>query len=171
MEKIHKHLSSFYITKIKDDDAVEGVLRYGRYNNKISNGKKIQTKKVIYYDGMGVNIERLDKAAKNFKYIRRLYGKDKGVLAYHITISFKYAYATYQVDKWMKDFCSLFFENYQYVYGIHEKENKPHVHIVVNSVSFKTGKKFQVPFPFKGKKYNAWYEMLQEELDLLIYNQ
>lgn len=168
MEPVRTNMSSFYVKKIKDDKSVERVLKYGRFNNRTENGKKKKTGKVKYYDGVGINIERIEEAVKDFKYIRRLFGKDRGVLAYHITVSFEDSYPPYQVDRWIKKFCDSVFNGYQFVYGIHEKGNKSHAHIVINSVCFKNGKKFQIPFPFKGDKYNAWYENMQREMDSLI---
>lgn len=154
----------FNVKKVKDNASVLRVLEYSRFNNEKKEGKKVRKDKVEYYGGKGVNIDNLKEAVEEFRDVRRIYNKDKGVLAYHITITFQRSYAARQIDRCAKKFCKEVFGDYQYVYGVHDL-SKSHVHLVINSVNYKTGYKYRSPFPTNGEKYKQWLAEMQRKMD------
>ncbi len=105
---------------------------------------KEKQKPVRYTGGYGVNSYDPYLCCEDMYVIKKLYKKTKKGLRhiYHIVVSFpKYIEDANTIKLISVDICQYFYQNgFQCIYGVHEDTEDLHIHIAVNSTSYKTGK-------------------------------
>ncbi|MCI8346318.1 MAG: relaxase/mobilization nuclease domain-containing protein [Bacilli bacterium] len=80
---------------------------------------------------------------KDMKFTKERYFKTDGILAFHAYQSFKEGEVTADVAHEIGvKFAEEMFKDYEVVVATHQNTNHIHNHFIINSVSFKTGKKY-----------------------------
>lgn len=104
---------------------------------------KEKQKPVRYTGGYGVNSYNPYLCCNDIYIIKKLYKKIKAGLrhVYHIVVSFpKYIEDVNTIKLVSVGICQyLYKKGFQCIYGIHEDTENLHIHIAVNSTSYKTG--------------------------------
>lgn len=92
-----------------------------------------------------LNCKSVESANADMQATKRRFSKTDGVLGYHFIQSFKPGEVTpEQAHQIGVEFAGrLFGDRFEAVIGTHLDKEHPHNHIIVNSVSFKDGKKFR----------------------------
>ena len=116
--------------KYKDETTYKDLLRY------CSNPEKSVAAGTFH-------LKSLATAAAEMQYTAQQFHKDYGTRIQHIIIAFaKKETPTLSMVQFIADACGRFFaDRYQVVYCIHWEPN-PHIHMIVNRVSFVDGKKY-----------------------------
>lgn len=136
--------------KYHDEAAIADVISY------ILNAQKTQGK---YFGGLAVN---LNVAAEQMQTIAAVYGKTKGIHLRHMVLSLSQServtpdqaqIIAYRAACW-------YASEYQIIYAVHTGGENLHIHFVMNTVSYMTGKKYE------GKKqdYYAFQTYLKDIL-------
>lgn len=122
-----------------DMEAAEDVEKYIRNDDKTEQGlyvKSFNCRKDAY--------KRMLKTQKKFG----KHNRKNGVIAYHIVQSFKDFETTPEIahQAGLEFAQRLFADNYEVVVATHLDQDHYHNHIIINSVSFKSGKKYRNNF-------------------------
>ena len=114
-------------------DSIEQVLTYATNPDK--------TEKLFYTTGINCKV---DNAVKEMQFIKKLYGKEKGILAFHGYQSFKEGEVTPEIahEIGVKLAEEMWGDRFQVVVSTHLNTDNIHNHFVINSVSFKDGYKY-----------------------------
>lgn len=85
-------------------------------------------------------------AAEDMRLVKTLYGKTNGKQLRHFILNYseqesKNIRSAEQLQCIAYHVCTYFADEYQIVFGIH-KSNHWHIHFVMNTVNYKTGKKY-----------------------------
>lgn len=114
-------------------DSIEQVLTYATNPDK--------TEKLFYTTGINCKV---DNAVKEMQFIKKLYGKEKGILAFHGYQSFKEGEVTPEIahEIGVRLAEEMWGDRFQVVVSTHLNTDNIHNHFVINSVSFKDGKKY-----------------------------
>ena len=114
-------------------DSIEKLLTYA-----INPAK---TEKLFYTTGINCKV---DNAVKEMQFIKKLYGKEKGILAFHGYQSFKEGEVTPKIahEIGVKLAEEMWGDRFQVVVSTHLNTENIHNHFVINSVSFKDGYKY-----------------------------
>ena len=114
-------------------DSLETTLNYAENSNK--------TEKQLYVTGINCNV---DSALKEMNEVKKSFGKEKGIVAFHGYQSFKEGEVTpdeaHKIGIELAN--EMWGDRFQVVVTTHLNTNHIHNHFVVNSVSFVDGKKF-----------------------------
>lgn len=91
----------------------------------------------------GINCEVKD-AVKRMQFVKTIYGKENGILAFHAYQSFNEAEVTPEIahEIGVKLANEMWGDRFQVVVSTHLNTGNLHNHFVINSVSFKDGKKY-----------------------------
>ena len=91
----------------------------------------------------GINCEVKD-AVKQMQFVKTIYGKENGILAFHAYQSFNEAEVTPEIahEIGVKLANEMWGDRFQVVVSTHLNTGNLHNHFVINSVSFKDGKKY-----------------------------
>ena len=113
--------------------SVEQVLNYAINPDK--------TEKLFYTTGINCKV---DDAVKEMQFVKKLYGKEKGILAFHGYQSFKEGEVTpemaHEIGVRLAE--EMWGDRFQVVVSTHLNTDNIHNHFVINSVSFKDGYKY-----------------------------
>ena len=114
-------------------DSVEQVLNYAINPDK--------TEKLFYTTGINCKV---DDAVKEMQFVKKLFGKEKGILAFHGYQSFKEGEVTPKVahEIGVRLAEEMWGDRFQVVVSTHLNTDNLHNHFVINSVSFKDGYKY-----------------------------
>ncbi len=114
-------------------DSIEQVLTYATNPNK--------TEKLFYTTGINCRVEN---AVKEMQFIKKLYKKEKGILAFHGYQSFKEGEFTQEIahEIGVRLAEEMWGDRFQVVVSTHLNTDNIHNHFVINSVSFKDGYKY-----------------------------
>ena len=114
-------------------DSIEKLLTYA-----INPAK---TEKLFYTTGINCKV---DNAVKEMQFIKKLYGKEKGILAFHGYQSFKEGEVTPEIahEIGVRLAEEMWGDRFQVVVSTHLNTDNIHNHFVINSVSFKDGYKY-----------------------------
>lgn len=116
---------------------------YGKVDYDFLEGKKdydFKKEKVCYVSCLNCDE---DNPFDGMNYTKDYYHKKDGVLAYHGYQSFKEGEITPDIAHEIGvKFVSEMFKDYEVVVATHQNTNHIHNHFIINSVSFKTGKKY-----------------------------
>ena len=114
-------------------DSIEKLLTYATNPDK--------TEKLFYTTGINC---RVDNAVKEMQFIKKLYGKEKGILAFHGYQSFKEGEVTPEIahEIGVRLAEEMWGDRFQVVVSTHLNTKHLHNHFVINSVSFKDGYKY-----------------------------
>lgn len=114
-------------------DSIEKLLTYAT--------NPAKTEKLFYTTGINCKV---DNAVKEMQFIKKLYGKEKGILAFHGYQSFKEGEVTPEIahEIGVRLAEEMWGDRFQVVVSTHLNTNNIHNHFVINSVSFKDGKKY-----------------------------
>jgi len=120
-----------------DENAIRDVVAY------CLQPKKIPRQLVGAY---AVNI---NQAAYEMERLARANGKDHGLRLRHMVLSFspkeikRFHNHTYETLKLNGDYAARYYGGqYQIIYAVHEDTDEPHVHFVMNTVNYLSGKKY-----------------------------
>lgn len=118
--------------KYFDDNALTDVINYVFKEHKIPHK---------YIDGYGVHIEN---AAEQMEIVASVYNKSSGLRLRHSIISFSdedniLLPEAYQIANIA---ASFYTKHYQIIFAVHEDTYHPHIHLVMNQVSFVDGHKY-----------------------------
>ena len=114
-------------------DSIEQVLTYATNPDK--------TEKLFYTTGINCKV---DNAVKEMQFIKKSYGKEKGILAFHGYQSFKEGEVTPEIahEIGVRLAEEMWGDRFQVVVSTHLNTDNIHNHFVINSVSFKDGYKY-----------------------------
>ena len=114
-------------------DSIEKLLTYATNPDK--------TEKLFYTTGINCKV---DNAVKEMQFIKKLYGKEKGILAFHGYQSFKEGEVTPEIahEIGVRLAEEMWGDRFQVVVSTHLNTDNLHNHFVINSVSFKDGYKY-----------------------------
>lgn len=116
---------------------------YGKTNYNYLEGRtdyNFKNEKVRYVSCLNCND---DNPFDDMKDTKVYYNKNDGVLAYHGYQSFKEGEVTADIAHEIGvKFAEEMFKDYEVVVATHQNTNHIHNHFIINSVSFKTGKKY-----------------------------
>lgn len=114
-------------------DSIEKLLTYATNPDK--------TEKLFYTTGINCKV---DNAVKEMQFVKRLYGKEKGILAFHGYQSFKEGEVTPEIAHEIGVILAeeMWGDRFQVVVSTHLNTDNIHNHFVINSVSFKDGYKY-----------------------------
>ena len=119
-----------------NDDAVKRLIYYILCENKMPNH---------ICGAIGASIESRELAIKQFLAVKKVYRNTKGKQVFHFWVSFdnaeKYSNKVYRHIGY--EITKFFNGQYQIVFALHENTENPHIHFVVNTVNFMTGKKLR----------------------------
>ena len=159
-DEIGINIKGKYNSKCSLNDIVKYVIFE---NHKDDAGKKHTDSKVGFYGGYGVNYKDVGTIVKDMERVQKYYKKASKRRFYHITVTFQRKIPAGVLDGLAKRLCKEYFREYQSIYGIHESTGRPHIHICLNSVSFSSGRKFQVPYnPYNEKVYEEFHINLEK---------
>ena len=118
-------------------DSIEKLLTYATNPTK--------TEKLFYTTGINCKV---DNAVKEMQFIKKLYGKEKGILAFHGYQSFKEGEVTPEIahEIGVRLAEEMWGDRFQVVVSTHLNTDNIHNHFVINSVSFKDGYKYYSNF-------------------------
>ena len=118
-------------------DSIEKLLTYATNPDK--------TEKLFYTTGINCKV---DNAVKEMQFIKKLYGKEKGILAFHGYQSFKEGEVTPEIahEIGVRLAEEMWGDRFQVVVSTHLNTDNIHNHFVINSVSFKDGYKYYSNF-------------------------
>ena len=127
--------------KYHDELAIHDVLTY-----------VLDPKKAEHIGGFAVNPEM---AEAQFEIVARNYGKDFGIRLRHMVLSFaEFEKVDPLVAKSIAiNIAAYYADDYQIVYAVHTDARCLNIHFVMNSVSYRTGKKY-------GGKKDDYYQFL-----------
>lgn len=145
--------------KYQNKDAVEKTIRYITGNNNAPKDK------VLSVGGLGVDYGNYQNAIEQFKITKSVYHKEDKRQVLHMVVSFDSKKENslqetdieelgYQIGKLLSR------ESYQIIWGIHGNTDHVHIHYIINSVSYETGKKYRM------EREEA--DTLQREINTLI---
>lgn len=125
-----KTMGEELVKEIYPDD-LDSVLKYA------ANGEKTERK--MYVGGVNLNP---GIAYDEMMTVKRQYGKEDGILAWHGYMSFKPGEVTAaKAQEIGMEFAQKMWSDYQVLVATHCNTGVYHCHFVVNSVSYKTGKR------------------------------
>lgn len=114
-------------------DSIEKLLTYAT--------NPAKTEKLFYTTGINCKV---DNAVKEMQFVKKLYGKEKGILAFHGYQSFKEGEVTPEIahEIGVRLAEEMWEDRFQVVVATHLNTDNIHNHFVINSVSFKDGYKY-----------------------------
>lgn len=94
--------------------------------------------------GYGVNLKSVDTMVQDIKMVKDMYDKNDGRQIRHMAVSLnkEETEGISDLKAFAYEVCGYFGRDYQTVFAGHEKNNGVHIHICINSVGFRDGKKF-----------------------------
>ena len=118
-------------------DSIEKLLTYAT--------NPAKTEKLFYTTGINCKVEN---AVKEMQFIKKLYGKEKGIIAFHGYQSFKEGEVTPEIahEIGVRLAEEMWGDRFQVVVSTHLNTEHLHNHFVINSVSFKDGYKYYSNF-------------------------
>lgn len=146
---------SHWVNKYHDKDAIDDVISYVLRNDKTS---------PELVGGFCVNPYM---AADQFKIIARIHNKDFGVHLRHMIISFSNTepVGTDKAKKIAYQIAAYYGDEYQIIYAVHIDAGNLNIHFVMNTVSFRTGMKYDgkkqdyYQFIAHMKQVLSWYDL------------
>ena len=104
-----------------------------------------KTEKQFYTTGINCEVK---EAVKQMQLVKTIYGKENGILAFHAYQSFKEGEVTPEIahEIGVKLANEMWGDRFQVVVSTHLNTQHIHNHFVINSVSFKDGKKYYSNF-------------------------
>lgn len=128
--------------KTKNDYLENGFDKYGDIRQVVmyaTNADK--TEKQFYATGINCDV---NKAVEQMQLVKKLYGKENGILAFHAEQSFVAGEITPEMahEVGVKLANEIWGERFQVIVTTHLNTEHLHNHFVVNSVSFKDGLKY-----------------------------
>ena len=100
-----------------------------------------KTEKQFYTTGINCDV---DEATQQMQFIKKIYGKEKGILAFHAEQSFAKGEVTPEIahEIGVRLANEIWGERFQVIVTTHLNTEHLHNHFVINSVSFKDGLKY-----------------------------
>ena len=85
---------------------------------------------------------------EEIKSMQEFYGKDYGRRAYHFVVSFDDGEPLMPTDAFdlAYDLSDYFSGEYQIIYAVHTEQKHLHIHFLLNTVSFETGRKYHFDY-------------------------
>lgn len=126
--------------KYKNMSSIEGIIKYIMMDKQTGN-------RVRFCGGTGVNFIFFNEAHKQMKLIKKYYKKLSGRQVWHYILSFpikpsdKTVFNAYKISLELTNTC---FKDYQSLFAVHEDTDNLHVHFLLNSVSFRDGRKWHL---------------------------
>ena len=119
--------------RMDEFDSIRQVMTYATNPDK--------TEKQFYTTGINCEIE---DAVKQMQFVKIFYGKESGILAFHAYQSFNEGEVTPEIahEIGVKLANEMWGDRFQVVVSTHLNTKHLHNHFVINSVSFKDGKKY-----------------------------
>ena len=129
-EKTKNNYSEYEIDKLDD---IRQVMTYATNPDK--------TEKQFYTTGINCEVKEADK---QMQLVKTIYGKENGILAFHAYQSFNEGEVTPEIahEIGVKLANEMWGDRFQVVVSTHLNTKHLHNHFVINSVSFKDGKKY-----------------------------
>lgn len=129
-EKTKNNYSKY---RMDEFDSIRQVMTYATNPDK--------TEKQFYTTGINCEIE---DAVKQMQFVKIFYGKENGILAFHAYQSFSEGEVTPEIahEIGVKLANEMWGDRFQVVVSTHLNTKHLHNHFVINSVSFKDGKKY-----------------------------
>lgn len=127
--------------RYENEDALENMFAYGAgiEIDELSSGLVSN-----YWQPYGVLYNDLQSAINSFKVVKRIYEKIDGNLLHHVIVNIKPRGKLHEphataIKVGNEIGCSLYNEGFQNVFFIHHRNGYVHLHIVINSINYKTG--------------------------------
>lgn len=120
-----------------DDASVKNVVKYI-----VGKGKNRDEQNVEYIGVRGLSRD-YKMATKEIIKTQEVLKKAKGRRVYHLVVSFPCECKNLQMIKEAaKEVSNIIFREHQVIYAIHTSTDNYHIHFVINSVNYHTGKKW-----------------------------
>lgn len=127
----------------------------------IANDKKCR----LYYIGTRKCRKSPELAAQSMIRTQKAYHKTTGRRINHWIISFDKSITDPKIVKEIAEqIADLFADEYQVFYGIHENTDNLHIHMAVNTVSFRNGLKWHT----SKKEFAEWKKCIYKKIDKAI---
>lgn len=106
--------------------------------------------KCEYWGGFGIRTDSIRSAMFDMKQVKKFAGKEGGKQLYHMIVSINYYRVRYDKRETANSWCRLiaieiskrlYDLGYQNAYFKHNNNGNLHLHFIINSVNFMTGKK------------------------------
>lgn len=108
---------------------------------------KTTGEKVRFYGGTYIDLITSEKAVQQLKAVKKYFRKLTGRQMYHYILSFSSDITNpWEVYEIGLEVTNTFFEGYQTMFAVHENTDNLHIHIILNSVSFISGKKWHLTY-------------------------
>lgn len=119
-----------------NENAVENLIYY------IMSDEKTPSR---IYGGIGVSTSDKVMAVRQFHAVKQAYRNTKGKQALHFWVSFdeEKMYSLGELRHIGYEIAKFFGGEYQIIFALHENTDNYHIHFVVNTVNFITGKKIR----------------------------
>lgn len=117
----------------RDPNAVQDVISYITSPSKVSS------------DGVICGAVSLEDAAADMDHVTKSHHKEFGPRLRHSVLSFspKEPITLRQVKKVAEECVRYYEDKYQIIAAIHEDQDHPHIHFVMNTTSYRTGRKYR----------------------------
>jgi hypothetical protein len=128
----------------RNDDCVDNVINYVCDPLKTPSG---------FIGGLSVLTTNTEDIIMQFNMIKEIYHKEDGKQVRHFVLSFSpyYRIEDNNLFNMARLIAAYYADNYQIIYAIHEDKSHQHIHFVMNTVSFRDGKKYSLG---RGDYYN-----------------
>lgn len=102
---------------------------------------------VRFFGGTGVDYIFYEETYKQIRTVKKNFKKLSGIQVWHYMLSFPFSPSrenTYTVYKIGMEIINTCFCDYQTIFGVHEETGHIHIHFLINSVSFRDGRKWHL---------------------------
>lgn len=127
-----------------NSDALENVVAYALRTDKVDLDNPMQR---IIWGGQGIITRTPQTAIDGFNAVKKIYQRNEGNLLHHIIITFRTRHnhkpiTNYEGIQIMSNVgFQLLEEGFQNMYFVHNEYDSIHVHFIINSINFMTGKR------------------------------
>ena len=133
----------------KNNPAIRNLLRYVIY-------EKGYKKKFEYWGARNLPKD-VEKAFREIITLQKLLGSNNGRLMHQFVLSLPIEIQDVKVAYILAEALADYLgQEYQLFYGVHTDEPNLHIHVAINSVSFKTGRKWHK----KGLEFQKWCDQI-----------
>lgn len=129
--------------KYINPDAVENTICY------ITGNRNNRQDKVYSVGGLGVDYSKYENAIKQFQATKLVWNKEDKRQVVHIVVSFgdtrERLLKPVDIERLAYPIGALLSKGeYQVMWSIHKNTDNLHIHYIINSVSYRTGKKYRL---------------------------
>lgn len=142
------------------EKAIVNILRYI-----VTDKESAEKEQVRYWKAFGADSKNIEKVIQQYENVQELFGKTKKKRIRHIILSFPMEMDDANTAKLVAEaVADMIYKSFQVTYAVHEKERNLHVHLAINPVSYRTGKKWHM----SKKEFKKWKEDVCEIVNTCV---